>query len=220
MIKAVIYDLDGTLLYTLEDLTNAVNYTMDKYNCPRRTIDDVCAFIGNGVQILLKRCAPEGTSQETLKSMFEDFRPFYLEHMYDNTRPYDGVLQMMKDVKDAGIKSGIVSNKLDPAVKELDKLFFKGLTDSAIGAPPEAKKPDPTSVYQCLKEIGLENTEAIYIGDTDVDIETAHNSGMKCIGVSWGFRGRKFLENLNCEYIIDEPSELLPLLNKINKSDI
>lgn len=216
MIKAVIYDLDGTLLYTLEDLTNSVNYTMDLFNCPRRTIDDVCAFIGNGVQILLKRCAPEGTDADTLKAMFEAFKPHYLEHMYDNTRPYDGVLKMMADVKDAGFKSGIVSNKLDPAVKELDKLFFNGLTNSAIGAPPEAKKPNPAAVFQCLEEIGIDNSQAIYIGDTDVDIETAHNSGMACIGVSWGFRGREFLEKLNCEYIIDSPEELVPLLLKIN----
>lgn len=219
MIKSVIYDLDGTLLYTLDDLTNSVNFTMRHFNCPERTIDDVRRFIGNGVAILLKRSAPKDTDEATLKEMLDIFRPHYLEHMYDFTRVYDGVIDMMTNVKNAGFKSGIVSNKLDPAVKELDKLYFKGLTDVAIGAPPEAKKPDPTSVYMCLDTIGCSQEESIYIGDTDVDIQTAHNSNMKCIGVSWGFRGRKFLEEYNCDYIIDNPSELLPLLNQLNNVD-
>lgn len=215
MLKSVIYDLDGTLLYTLEDLMNSVNHTMRYFNCPERTLDEIRQFIGNGVAVLLKRSAPTGTDEETLKEMMNVFKPHYLKHMYDNTCAYDGVIDMMREIKAAGFLTGIVSNKLDPAVKELDKLFFNGLTDSAIGAPPDAKKPDPTGVFMCLKDINSCPDEAIYIGDTDVDLLTAHNSNMKCIGVSWGFRGREFLENINCDYIVDKPSEVLPLLNRI-----
>jgi phosphoglycolate phosphatase len=213
--KAVIYDLDGTLLYTLDDLRNSVNYALEKFGHPLRTTDEIRLFIGNGVAVLMRRSAPAHCTDEEVKEMLDVFREHYLKHMYDNTRAYDGVLQMMKDIHDAGILSAIVSNKLDPAVKELDKLFFNGLTTTAIGAPPEAKKPDPTSVYMCMDTLGIRPSEAIYVGDTDVDIETAHNAGIKCIGVSWGFRGRKFLEDYKCDYIIDKPEELLPLLKSL-----
>ena len=214
--NTVIYDLDGTLLYTLEDLMNSVNYALDHYGYPHRNIDEIRSFIGNGVAVLMKRSAPENCPEDELKVMLDIFRPHYLEHMYDTTGPYDGVINMMKEIHEAGYKTAIVSNKLDPAVKELDKMFFSGLTELAIGAPSHAKKPDPTSVLICINDLGSQVSESIYIGDTDIDIETAHNAGLKCIGVSWGFRGRKFLEEFNCDYIIDKPDELLPLLNSFN----
>lgn len=215
----VIYDLDGTLLYTLEDLMNSVNYALDLYGYPHRNIDEIRRFIGNGVAVLMKRSAPEDCPEEQVKTMLDRFRPHYLEHMYDTTKPYDGVLAMMKRIHDAGFKSAIVSNKLDPAVKELDKRFFKGYTEMALGAPSGAKKPDPTGVFMCLEALDSAISEAVYIGDTDVDIETAHNAGLKCIGVSWGFRGRAFLEKHQCDYIIDSPDELPKLLEKLDADD-
>ena len=213
--NTVIYDLDGTLLYTLEDLMNSVNYALDHYGYPHRNIDEIRRFIGNGVAVLMKRSAPENCPQEEIDIMLNIFRPHYLEHMYDTTGPYVGVIDMMKEIHAAGIKTAIVSNKLDPAVKELDKMFFNGLTELAVGAPPHAKKPDPTSVLECIENLGSTIKHSIYIGDTDVDIETAHNAGIKCVGVSWGFRGRDFLEKNNCDYIIDRPEELLPLLKNL-----
>lgn len=213
--NTVIYDLDGTLLYTLEDLMNSVNYALDHYGYPHRNIDEIRRFIGNGVAVLMKRSAPENCPQEEVDIMLNIFRPHYLEHMYDTTGPYEGVIDMMKEIHTAGIKTAIVSNKLDPAVKELDKMFFRGLTELAVGAPSHAKKPDPTSVLECIDNLGSTIEHSIYIGDTDVDIETAHNAGIKCVGVSWGFRGREFLEKNNCDYIIDRPEELLPLLKKL-----
>lgn len=213
--NTVIYDLDGTLLYTLEDLMNSVNFALDHYGYPHRTLDEIRRFIGNGVAVLMKRSAPENCPEDELKIMLDIFRPHYLEHMYDTTGPYDGVINMMKEIHEAGYKTAIVSNKLDPAVKELDKMFFSGLTELAIGAPAHAKKPDPTSVLMCIDDLGSQVCEAIYIGDTDIDIETAHNAGLKCVGVSWGFRGRQFLEEHNCDYIIDTPDELLPLLSSL-----
>lgn len=213
--NTVIYDLDGTLLYTLEDLMNSVNHALDYYGYPHRNIDEIRRFIGNGVAVLMKRSAPESCPQKEIDTMLEIFRPHYLTHMYDATAPYKGVIEMMKEIHEAGIKTAIVSNKLDPAVKELNKIFFNGLTELAVGAPSHAKKPDPTSVLECIKDLCSTTSDAIYIGDTDVDIETAHNAGLKCIGVSWGFRGREFLEENNCDYIIDTPDELLPLLKTL-----
>ncbi len=213
--NTVIYDLDGTLLYTLEDLMNSVNYALDHYGYPHRNIDEIRRFIGNGVAVLMKRSAPENCPQEEIDIMLNIFRPHYLEHMYDTTGPYSGVIDMMKEIHTAGIKTAIVSNKLDPAVKELDKMFFQGLTELAVGAPSHAKKPDPASVLECIENLGSTIEQSIYIGDTDVDIETAHNAGIKCVGVSWGFRGREFLEENNCDYIIDSPEELLPLLKSL-----
>lgn len=213
--NTVIYDLDGTLLYTLEDLKNSVNHALDLYGYPHRTLDEIRMFIGNGVAVLMKRSAPENCPKEQIDKMLEIFRPHYLEHMYDTTGPYDGVIKMMTEIHNAGIKSAIVSNKLDDAVKQLDNMFFKGLTEIAIGAPSNAKKPDPTSVLICINDLGSSVSDSVYIGDTDIDIQTAHNAGLKCIGVSWGFRGKKFLEEHNCDYIIDTPDELLPLLKSL-----
>ncbi len=210
--KALIFDLDGTLLYTLEDLMNSTNYSLSKFSYPQRTIKEIQYFIGNGVAVLMKRSAPEFCSEERLNELLSIFKEHYLEHMYDTTKAYDGVIEMLINLKKQGYKTAIVSNKLDAAVKELDKLYFKDLFDCAIGAPPNAKKPNPYSVMECMKNLNVTADECIYIGDTDVDLETAHNAGLKCIGVSWGFRGREFLQEINCDYIIDNPSEIFELI--------
>lgn len=213
---AVLFDLDGTLLYTLEDLKKSVNYALDTFGYPNRSIDEIQAFIGNGIGALIKRSAPSGCTKETIAKLLDIFKPHYLEHMYDTTRPYDGVLDMMNEIHSNGYKTAIVSNKLDPAVKELNKKFFDGLTEMAVGTPVDKKKPNPESIFMCINNLNSSVKKSIYIGDTDVDIQTAHNAGIKCVGVSWGFRGRNFLKNHNCDYIIDNPSELLPLLKSIN----
>lgn len=211
----LIYDLDGTLLDTLADLMNSVNYALDLYGYPHRNLDEIRRFIGNGVAVLMRRSAPKDCPQDKVDRMLDIFRPYYMEHMYDNTRPYEGVLSMMETVHLLGYKSAIVSNKLDAAVKELDKRYFHGLTELALGTPKDAKKPDPTGVFMALERLGSSKDESIYIGDTDIDIETAHNAGLKCIGVSWGFRGRQFLEDNKCDYIIDTPEELAKLLKEL-----
>ncbi|MCQ2188625.1 MAG: HAD family hydrolase [Paludibacteraceae bacterium] len=211
----VIFDLDGTLLYTLDDLSNSVNYALEKHGYPQRTIEEVMNFIGNGVKVLMRRSGPKGLSEEKSKELLDTFRTHYLEHMYDNTRTYDGVMEMLREVKEAGFNSAIVSNKLDPAVKKLNEKFFKQYIDIAIGAPSDHKKPDPFSVLDCMSQLGTDVTNSIYIGDTDVDLETAHNAGLKCIGVAWGFRGRKYLEDISCDFIVDTPNEVLPLLKTI-----
>lgn len=210
--KALIFDLDGTLLYTLEDLMNSTNYALSKFSYPQRTIKEIQYFIGNGVAVLMKRSAPKNCSEERLNELLAVFKEHYMKHMYDTTKAYVGVVEMLEKLKEMGYKTAIVSNKLDVAVKELDKLYFNGLFDDAIGAPPHAKKPDPYSVYECMKNLKVRPEECIYIGDTDVDLETAHNAGLKCIGVSWGFRGHEFLQNINCDYIIDNPADIFNLV--------
>ncbi len=208
----IILDLDGTLLDTLEDLTNAVNNTMTHYGYPTRTLDEIRSFVGNGVAILLRRSAPMGTPEELFPEMLDYFRAYYKEHMYDHTAPYDGVLPMLADVHTQGFKTAIVSNKLDEATKELNHRFFLPYNELAIGTPAEYKKPHPYSVFDAIRQLGSTPEQAIYVGDSEVDLETAANAGIPCIGVSWGFRDRAFLEERGADYVIDAPEELLPLL--------
>lgn len=208
----IIFDLDGTLLYTLDDLKNSVNYALNKNKMPERTIDEVKSFIGNGVRILMRRSAPQGTNDEMQEQLLSDFRTHYLAHINDFTRPYDGVTDMIKAANEAGYITTVVSNKLDPAVKMLCKKFFQDTLDDAVGAPPDHKKPDPRSVIDCLTKFDVMKERAIYVGDTEVDIETAHNAGIACVGVSWGFRGKDFLLKANCDYVIDKPDELLAVV--------
>ncbi len=210
--QTVIFDLDGTLLDTLEDLTNAVNYTMEQYAYPTRTLDEVRGFIGNGVAVLVRRCAPPHTPEDRFPGMLDCFRAFYKEHMYDHTAPYAGVLSMLEEVKKAGIATAIVSNKLDSATKQLNQRFFVPHNQLAIGTPAEYKKPHPHSIFDAIERLDSKANDTIYVGDSEVDIETARNAGIPCIGVSWGFRTHDFLKLNGADYVIDSPDELLPLL--------
>lgn len=214
--KTIIFDLDGTLLYTLEDLMNSSNYVMEKMGYPLHDYNEYRYFIGKGIPVLLKKAAPEGTDDMSLKKCLDLFMPYYNKHMFDTTRPYDGIMDALNAAKFSGCRTAIVSNKADSAVKELSKLFFPAEIDLALGAPLSAKKPDPYSVFQAINALGSTVGDSIYVGDTDIDIKTAHNAGLLCIGCSWGFRDRKFLEDHGSDYIIDTPSSLLPLINSID----
>ncbi len=213
--NTAILDLDGTLLDTLEDLTAAVNYTMNQYHFPERTLNEVRGFVGNGVAVLLRRSAPKDTPEELFDEMLTCFRSFYVEHMYDHTAPYDGVLPMLAALQAAGIRTAIVSNKLDEATKELNRRFFLPYNELAIGTPAEYKKPHPYSVFDAICKLGSTPEHSIYVGDSEVDIETARAAGIPCIGVSWGFRTKEFLYERGADYVIDTPAELLPLLKEI-----
>lgn len=213
--NTVILDLDGTLLDTLEDLKNSVNYTLTRYNYPTRTLAEVRSFIGNGVKVLLTRSFPAQTSERMIDEALLIFREHYSVHMYDNTGLYSGVIDMLTTLKESGYRLAIVSNKLDSAVKELNERFFQEVISLAIGTGEDAKKPNPFYVFEAIKELGSTVGDSIYVGDSDVDIETAKNAGIPCIGVSWGFRGREFLEAHNADYVIDHPSELPRLLEDL-----
>lgn len=210
--KAVVFDLDGTLLYTLEDLKNATNYALKQNGMPERTLDEVRRFVGNGVKLLMERAVPQGADNPKFEKTFSDFKEYYEAHCNDNTAPYDGIMELLKELKLNGIKLAIVSNKLDPAVKELNQLYFKEYMTSAVGEMEEEgirKKPAPDMVQKALKELGVTQDEAIYVGDSDVDIATAKNSGLECVSVTWGFRDVEFLKEHGATNLIDEPVELL-----------
>ncbi len=212
-INTVIFDMDGTVLNTLDDLTTSVNYVMDKFGFPNRTVEEYRRAFGNGIRRAIELNVPEGTSKETIDEMLPVFKQHYDKHCLDKTRPYDGILELMKELKKRGYKMAIVSNKIDSAVKELNKKFFSEAIDVAIGERPGInRKPAPDSVIEALKELGSTKEEAIYIGDSEVDFQTAVNSGLPCISVLWGFRDKDYLEEIGADVFATTPADVLDLL--------
>lgn len=202
--KAVIFDLDGTLLDTLGDLHAAVNYALRAFSFPERSLDEVRRFVGNGVVKLMQRATPDGTDEKTDAECLEVFRGYYLEHMQDMTKPYEGVISLIKTLREKGMKTAVVSNKLHQAVYGLCLYYFPGIIDEAIGVSDESeRKPSPANVYKAFDRLGVTADECIYIGDSEVDVQTAHNAGIKCIGVTWGFRGREVLASAGADFITD-----------------
>ena len=209
--KAVVFDLDGTLLYTLEDLKNATNYALKQNGMPERTLDEVRRFVGNGVKLLMERAVPGGADNPKFEKTFSDFKEYYEAHCNDNTAPYDGIMELLKELKLNGVKLAIVSNKLDPAVKELNQLYFKEYMTSAVGEMEEEgirKKPAPDMVEKALKELGKTKETAVYVGDSDVDLMTAKNSGLPCISVLWGFRDEAFLKEHGAVCFAKQPADI------------
>lgn len=193
--KAIIFDLDGTLLDTLEDLADAVNFALQKNQLPPRTIDEIREFVGNGVRNLLIRAVEQGEQNPAFEQIFQDFRAYYEVHCNDKTKPYEGIMELLEELNKEGFRLAVVSNKLDSAVKELCKLHFKDVIPVAIGDKEnQARKPAPDMVEAALSALGVGKEEAIYIGDSEVDIQTAENAQVPCISVLWGFRSRRFLD--------------------------
>ncbi len=210
MYKLAIFDLDGTLLDTLRDLYEAVNFALREFSFPERTINEVRSFIGNGVVKLMERSTPGDTDEKTQQECLDVFRKHYLAHMADNTAPYDGVKDLIVRLKGKGIKIAVVSNKLHPAVAQLCEDYFPGLIDLAIGVSVESeRKPSPVNVIKAMEHYGVTKAETVYIGDSEVDVQTAHNAGVKCIGVTWGFRDRDTLDNAGCDEVCDSCDEVL-----------
>lgn len=211
MYKAVIFDLDGTLLNTLTDLYNAVNFALASFGFPKRSIDEVRRFIGNGVKKLMERSTPDGTDEETNARCLDCFRGYYLEHMADNTAPYEGVNELISSLKEKGLKTAVVSNKLHSAVAGLCEDYFADL-DCAIGVSvEEERKPNPVNVLKVLNIFDISKDECIYVGDSEVDVETAHNAGLKCIGVTWGFRDEDELLKNDADFIARTAEEVLEI---------
>ncbi len=209
----VIFDLDGTLLDTLEDLKNAVNHALGEMNFPARSLEEVRQFVGNGVAKLMERAVPAGTGPRETARALDIFKAYYEQHKMDTTAPYPGVMEMLKALKEKGCKLAVVSNKFDGAVKGLVSDYFPGLMDAAAGeneAGGVPKKPDPAMVLRVMEELKAE--KAVYIGDSDVDIQTAQNSGLPCISVTWGFRDKDFLTRHGAAAFVDAPTELVSLI--------
>ena len=209
--KAVIFDLDGTLLNTLDDLADSTNYALSRFGYPTRTIDEVRQFVGNGVAKLIERAIPEGKNNPNFEKCLAIFKENYAQNMYNKTAPYNGIIEMLSNLKSKGIKIAVVSNKFDLAVKELCKKYFEGFIDFAAGeneAQGIKKKPAPDTVISVLNEFNFAPEDAVYVGDSDVDIMTAKNSKMPCISVTWGFRDEKFLLENGATILINAPSEI------------
>lgn len=214
-INTVIFDMDGTVLYTLDDLKTATNVILRQYGYPERSLDEVRQFVGNGIRKTIERAVPADVAenQELIDLMFTDFQKYYDVHCLDETRPYNGILELMDTLKAKGYKMAIVSNKVDTAVKELNQHFFGDRVPVAIGERPGVKKkPAPDTVFAALEELGSTKEESVYIGDSDVDFNTALNSDMPCISVLWGFRDRDFLESIGASTFAQKPEDILGLL--------
>lgn len=194
-IDTIIFDLDGTLLDTLTDLTNSVNYAMQAYQFPTYSRDQVRQMVGNGVRVLMERAIPEGNSFDQFEDCLKTFKEHYELHKKDNTSPFPGILEFLKEADAAGFKLAVVSNKFDLAVKELCRDFFSPYITTAIGESAQTSpKPAPDTVFKAMEELHSIPERCVYAGDSDVDISTAKNAGIPCISVSWGFRSREFLE--------------------------
>ena len=212
-----IFDLDGTLLDTLQDLADSVNYALRSHGMPEHSQDEIRRFVGNGVRLLMERAVPDGAANPQFDAVFATFRQYYMQHSLDTTRPYDGIPELIHELKQRGCRLAVVSNKMMAATQELIAHFFPEI-DVAIGENEAAgirKKPAPDTILEALRQLtSLDPSEAgevVYVGDSDVDIETAKNSGLPCISVLWGFRDRDFLTAHGATTFVETPHEILTL---------
>ena len=211
--RTAIFDLDGTLLDTLEDLYRAVNHALIQHMLPSRSREEVRLFVGNGVEMLIRRAVPAGCDGETTLSVLADFKAYYAAICKDNTRPYDGILPALEALREQGVRVAVVSNKFDAATKALCAEYFGDLVEVAIGERADVlKKPAPDTVFEALRELGVTAEDAVYIGDSDVDIKTAENCGMACISVTWGLRDEDFLVERGAKTLVHAPSDLIPVI--------
>ena len=211
--KAVLYDMDGTVLDTLADLTDAVNVSLRRFGLPEQPAMHVRDVLGNGARRLIMGCLPENTDERTADAVLEFYKPYYDAHCREKTAPYPGITELMQRLRDAGVKQAVVSNKPDGAVKELAELFFGGLIEAAVGESETVRlKPCPDAVLAAAKLMGVSKDECVYVGDSEVDIETARRAGMDCISVAWGFRDEDMLRAEGASCIVRSAEELFDAL--------
>ena len=214
MYSTYIFDLDGTLLDTLEDLAAAVNYALRQHGMPEHSVDAVRCFVGNGVRLLMERATPDGAANPSFEKVFETFRQYYMAHSLDTTKPYENIPQVLASLRARGCRVAVVSNKMMAATQELCRYFFSDTVEVAIGEDEASgirKKPAPDTVDAALKALGVGKDGAVYVGDSDVDILTACHAGIPCISVLWGFRDKAFLQSHGATTYITHPDELLKL---------
>ena len=221
MYNTFIFDLDGTLLDTLGDLAASVNFALRTHDMPEHSVDDVRRFVGNGVRLLMERAVPDGVQNPRFEDALATFRAHYLEHSLDTTRPYDAIPELLAELKHRGCRMAVVSNKFQAATEELCQHFFPDTIAVAIGENEAAgirKKPAPDTVREALRRLDVPlatqslspaASAAVYVGDSDVDVMTAANSGLPCISVLWGFRDRGFLQAHGAVTFVSHPAELL-----------
>lgn len=211
-IRAIIFDLDGTLTDTLQDLCNSVNYALRQINWPERTLSEIRRFVGNGVRRLIERAVPDGVPASDVERCFRYFHQHYLLHCQDSTCLYPGIIEMLREVHARGYRTAIVSNKLQAAVEELYVTYFRDTIDVAIGQRQGIPlKPAPDMVELALRELNVNKNEVVYVGDSEVDVQTARNAALPCISVLWGFRDKEQLLEAGATIFITHPSELLTI---------
>lgn len=215
--EAVIFDLDGTLLDTLEDLRDAVNYVMRQYRFRERSTEEIRKAVGNGIRKLMERSVPEGTKTEILEAAFSDFKIYYKANCKNKTKPYAGMNELVEKLKGEGYKLAVVSNKNDEAVREIIPYYFGEVFDVAVGAKEEmAKKPAPDTTLFALEQMGISRERAIYVGDSQVDVKTAGNVGMDGIFVTWGFRSKEELIEAGAQEFADNVTGLHEIIQEKN----
>ncbi len=211
--KGILFDLDGTLLDTIDDIADAVNYAMRKYSLPEWSVAEVKSFVGNGLENLMTRCIPKGYDHPQFEVIYRDFKAFYMDHSCIKTKPYDGIMELLEKLDSEGRKMAVISNKSDAAVKSLNALFFEKHIGLALGERHGVpKKPAPDAVLDAAEMIGVDTNDCVYIGDSEVDIVTAENAGLPCICVTWGFRPEELLIEKGAETIAHNIEELYQLL--------
>lgn len=211
--RIAIFDLDGTLLNTLGDLAASANAALAANHLPTHTQDSIRQFVGNGIRKLIERACPANVSPELLNHVHADFCQHYAQHCADTTAPYPGIPQLLDTLRQRGILTAVVSNKADFAVQQLCTQFFPGQFDAIAGEREGIRrKPAPDTVNAILHQLNVNASDAVYIGDSDVDVETARNAGTRCIAVTWGFRDRAILLNAGAQLLADSPAALLPIL--------
>ncbi|MBO5489185.1 MAG: HAD family hydrolase [Eubacterium sp.] len=208
--RLAIFDMDGTILNTLDDLADSTNYALREHGLPERTLDEVRQFVGNGIRKLIERAVPEGSGEETIVAVHDTFTAYYKEHCAVKTKPYDGIPELIQTLRDQGVLTAVVSNKADYGVQALCEDYFKGLFDCAVGEREGVqRKPSPDSVNMVLKELGVAKEDAVYIGDSEVDYKTSVNAGLDVIMVGWGFRREEYLKKCGAEFVVHKPEEVL-----------
>jgi len=210
----IIFDLDGTLLNTLEDLHDSLNAVLFQEGYKIRTLKEVRCFVGNGIRKLIARSLPDNCDDNEINRITEIFQLHYKNNMLNKTRPYDGIINLLTYLKENDFKTAIVSNKFDSAVKTLAKIYFDGMITVAIGETDKIRrKPAPDSIFSAVNQLASSLDKTIMVGDSETDVLTAKNAGIACVGVTWGFRDRLVLENHGADYIIDTPSELMEIVS-------
>lgn len=211
--ELIIFDMDGTILNTLDDMADCLNHVLEANGFPKRTLSEVRSFVGNGIKKLVERGIPEGTPQKELEKVLQDFQTYYKAHCADKTQPYDGIVTLLKKLRLSGYQTAVVSNKIDDGVQALCRQYFNGLFDMAVGEQPSVRqKPAPDSVNKVLETLHVDRSKAVYIGDSEVDLATAQNACMDCIAVDWGFRDVEYLKSMGDAIIVSIPDEILGLV--------
>lgn len=211
--EAVIFDLDGTLVDTLEDLKDSVNFALSSFGFPERNVEEIRSFVGNGVRRLMYLSVPEGTDKDTAEKCLEVFKEHYKTNSRNKTKPYDGIAEMLDTLCEKGIKTAVVTNKMHTAAKDIVEFYFGEKISITVGQLDGiAQKPQPDGALKAIETLGVSKEKAVYVGDSEVDCITAKNAQIDCIGVTWGFRSREILKESGANVIVDSPAEILNIL--------